>query len=166
MACIDRPEYFLPAFIGFLIVVFFFIGRISGWSTLANYYRLSGSFIGQCWRFQSAEMRWRVGYNNCLTIGANESGLYLSVFLLFRFGPPNLFIPWVDLSVSLKKGLFRKYMEFQFQQAPNIPFRVAERLGQKIAEGAGKAWPGGGGREVKDGYSLSRETRTGSNDPF
>ncbi|MEW6376574.1 MAG: hypothetical protein AB1502_12390 [Thermodesulfobacteriota bacterium] len=138
----SRPEFIFIAVVGFLIGLFILIGRISGWATLARFYRYSNSFIGECWRFQSAEMRWKVGYNNCLTIGANESGLYLSVFFLFRFGHPLLFIRWADISMNIKKGLLRSYLEFRFQQAPMIPFRVNERLGQQIAKAAGNAWPG------------------------
>ena len=154
--CINNPELIFPALIVFLIGLFFLVGRISGWATLATLYRLSGEFIGECWRFQSAEMRWKIGYNNCLTIGANASGLYLSVFFLFRFGHPNLFIPWPDISVSLKKSLFTPCMEFRFRQAPTIPFRVNEKLGQRIAQASGRAWPGEERKEVKDGYQFSR----------
>ena len=32
-------------------------------------------------------------------------------------------------------------MEFQFQKAPMIPFRVSDRLGQRLAKAAGNAWP-------------------------
>jgi len=77
---IGRPEIYFVAFIGFLILLFLVVARLRGWTTLANYYRFAGTFTGQSWRFQSAQMRWKMGYNNCLTIGANESGLYLSVF--------------------------------------------------------------------------------------
>jgi hypothetical protein len=88
-----NPELILIIIFLVLVVIFPLIGRISGWGTLATFYRFSESFMGECWRFQSAEMRWKGGYNNCLTIGANESGLYLSVFFLFRLGHPQLFIP-------------------------------------------------------------------------
>jgi len=120
-----------------LVVIFPLIGRISGWSALANFYRFSGEFQGERWRFQSAEMRWRIGYNNCLTIGANESGLYISLFFLFRFNHPNLFIPWNEVTLDAKKGFLYKYLEFRFLQAPMIPFRVSERLGQRIMQSAG-----------------------------
>jgi hypothetical protein len=139
---ISRPEFFFAALIGFLIILFIFIARISDWATLASFYRFSGSFMGERWRFQSADLRWKMGYNNCLTIGANGSGLYLSVFFLFRLGHSNLFVPWADISVSIKRGFFHTLMEFRFRQAPTIPFRVSERLGQRIAKAAGSAWPG------------------------
>jgi hypothetical protein len=138
----DRPEYVFIALMGFLGVFFFLIGRISGWSTLANFYRFSGEFTGQRWRFQSAQLRWYLGYNNCLTIGANESGLFLSVFFLLRIGHPSLFIPWGDVSVIMKKGIWGKYAEFRFRQAPAIPLRISQNLSAKIAGAAGRLWPG------------------------
>jgi hypothetical protein len=138
----NRPEYVFIVVIGFLGILFFVIGRISGWSTLANFYRFSGEFTGQQWRFQSAQLRWYMGYNNCLIIGANESGLFLSVFFLLRIGHPTLFIPWGDVSVIMKKGTWGKYAELRFRQTPAIPFRMSGKLSEKIAEVAGRMWPG------------------------
>lgn len=134
---LNRPEYIFIAVIGFLAILFFLIGRISGWSTLANFYRSSGEFLGQRWRFQSGQLRWRMGYNNCLTIGANESGLYLSVFFLFRIGHPSLFIPWGEISTSTQKNFWGHYIEFRFRQTQRIPFRVSFALGKKILEASG-----------------------------
>ncbi|MBM4278361.1 MAG: hypothetical protein FJ130_10860 [Deltaproteobacteria bacterium] len=143
----SRPEYVFIALIGFLSTLFFLIGRISGWSTLANFYRFPGEFVGQRWRFQSGQLRWHLGYNNCLTIGANESGLYLSVFFLFRIGHSSLFIPWDDISINMKKGVWSKYVELRFRQAPTIPFRMSQDLSDKIAQVAGCLWPGETSRE-------------------
>ena len=51
----SRPEYFFLALIGFLVGLLILIGRISGWTRLANFYRISGEFMGERWRFQSAQ---------------------------------------------------------------------------------------------------------------
>lgn len=139
----NRPEFFLVAFVGLWIGISFIVSRIGGWATLATFYRLSGSFNGECWRFQSGGLRWKMGYNNCLTVGVNPAGLYLSVFFLFRFGHPNLLIPWAEISATLsKRGFLSIYTEFKFRKAPMIPFRVNERLAQRIIESAGSSWPG------------------------
>ena len=139
----NRPELFFAAFVGLWLGISLLVSRLGGWATLATFYRLSGSFNGDCWRFQSGEFRWRVGYNNCLAVGANPTGLYLSVFFLFRFGHPDLFIPWADISViSGKKGFLSIYAEFRFRQASEIPLRINERLLQRIMESAGSSWPG------------------------
>jgi hypothetical protein len=139
----SRPEFFLVAFVGLWIGISFIVSRIGGWATLATFYRLSGSLNGECWQFQSGGLRWKMGYKNCLTVGVNPARLYLSVFFLFRFGHPNLFIPWAEISATLSKRDFLSiYTEFKFRQAPMIPFRVNERLAQRIIESAGSSWPG------------------------
>ena len=79
----NRPELFFVGFVVLWIGILFVIARLGGRATLATFYRLSGSFSGGCWRFQSGEMRWKLGYNNCLTVGVNPAGLYLSVFSCF-----------------------------------------------------------------------------------
>ncbi|MDI6763535.1 MAG: hypothetical protein QME83_10965 [Thermodesulfobacteriota bacterium] len=138
----SRPEYVFIALVGFLAVLFFLIGRISGWSTLAYFYRFPGEFVGQRWRFQSGQLRWYLGYNNCLTIGASESGLYLSVFFLFRIGHPSLFIPWGDISANTQKSFWGRHMEFRFKQAQMIPLRVSLQLGEKVITASGHSGPG------------------------
>ena len=136
------PELFFLAFISFWIGISFLVARIGGWATLATFYRLLGSFNGEIWRFQSGEFRWKIGYNNCLTLGVSPAGLYLSMFFLFRLGHPNLFIPWADISVARgKRGFLSIYTEFRFRQAPMIPFRVNDRVAQRMMESAGSSWP-------------------------
>jgi len=129
------------------IGVTFVISRISGWSVLKDAYGFSNPFSGDLWRFQSASMRWAIGYNNCLTIGSNREGLYISAFFFFRPFHLPLFIPWEDVSVNSKKMLLFKFidvgsMEFNFQKVPTVPFRISRRLSLKIAQSAGPSWPG------------------------
>ena len=130
------------------VSISYVIAHIGGWFGLARFYRFSGAFLGERWRFQSAQMRWKVGYNNCLTVGASQEGLYLSVMFILRFGHPPLFVPWGDVSVNVIKGFFYPVLEFRFQQVPAIPLRVSERLGQKIRGSTGPSWP------VRDPESL------------
>jgi len=136
-----------PGFIVFFVLVLLFllghlISRLGGWNTLSVYYRSPGPFLNKPWRFQSAQMRWLIRYNNCLTIGSNSQGLYLSMLFLFRAGHPPLFIPWTDISIHSSTGRVSRSVEFRFTQAPTISFRVSEWLSRKIAEAAGPAWPG------------------------
>ena len=130
------------------VIISYVIAHMGGWFRLARFYRFSGEFLGERWRFQSAQMRWKVGYNNCLTVGASPEGLYLSVMFILRFGHPPLLVPWGDISVKVIKGFFYPVLEFRFQQGPAIPLRVSEKLGQKIRASAGTSWP------VRDSESL------------
>jgi len=133
-------ESFIPISIGVWIGISLLVSRVSGWASLAKYYRSSESFQGERVHLQSGAHRWKTSYNNCLTVGMNYYGLYLSVFLILRFGHPNIFIPWADVSAVKKRGLLTPCVEFRFRQTPTIPFRVSERLGRRIVEGAGASW--------------------------
>lgn len=107
----------------FFIVMWAFlsvlIAHIGGWSQLSEYYRTDQPFSGKIRRWQSGSMRWGTNYGNCLNIGANSEGLYLSVMFLFRTGHPPLFIPWEDISVEERTtwGIFRT-IRLTFSKAP------------------------------------------------
>jgi hypothetical protein len=75
------PIYFLCLW--FLVAAI--ISFVGGWFSLAKGYRMREPFNGAKWRMQSGQMRWRVNYNNVLTIGASPEGLYLASMFLFRF---------------------------------------------------------------------------------
>ncbi len=130
----------------FVVALWFAVGIavsfLSGWAELARIYRLPGEFTGNRWKWQSARMRLLIGYNNCLTVGANQQGLYLAMFFPFRVGHPPLFIPWSDISVRKGKSLWWKWSEFRFRQAPSVWIRLNERLSKRIEDSAGPAWPG------------------------
>ncbi len=113
---------------------------------MAETYRFEGTFEGSRWRFTSARMRWGVNYNGCLTIGANERGLYVAVLFLFRLAHPPLFIPWSDVRVTEQRGLVFKYLEFGFLKAPAVPFRVRHQLGSALLQAGG--WEAGALRKV------------------
>ena len=147
-------ELLILVILAFWVSISYGIAHIGGWFKLARFYRFSGTFLGDRWRFQSAQMRWKIGYNNCLTVGANPEGLYLSVMFILRFGHPPLFVPWGDISVSVIKGFFYPALEFRFQQVPVIPLRVSERLGQKIKESARTSWPGRDSESLSVGFEI------------
>jgi hypothetical protein len=68
------PLYFL--FLWLLVgAVISFVG---GWFSLAKVYRAQGAFNGAKWKMQSGQMRWLANYNNVLTLGVNQQGLYLA----------------------------------------------------------------------------------------
>ena len=135
------PELAVFLAIAVWVAILNVLARVGGWIALAEVYPAAGGFEGDRWWFQSAQMRWRVNYGGVLTVGASPRGLYLSVLLPFRIAHPPLFIPWADISASERKGLAAGYVELRFRRAPGIPLRVMERLGRRIAESAGRAFP-------------------------
>jgi len=135
-------EWFLLLVLLVWVGALHLLARVGGWASLARVYRLEDSFAGDRWRFQSGQMRWATNYGSILTVGANRRGLYLAVFLPFRFGHPPLFIPFADISAGTMRGRAFAHYELGFRRVPGIPFRVSERLGRRIATAAGPSWPG------------------------
>src|SRR5580765_5545402 len=102
----------LNIFLGYamLSVVISYVG---GWASLAKKFRFRGQFHGSRWRGQSGQMRWIAGYHNCLTVGANENGLYLAGFPFLVLGHPPLLIPWSEVSYSKRKMFFVPMVRFE-----------------------------------------------------
>lgn len=128
-------------FVAAWAIMFTLISRVGGWASLAEQYRFEETFTGSRWSFQRGQMRWMVGYNNCLTVGADQRGLYLSILFPFRIGHPPLFIPWRDISLASKKMFGVKYAELHLGREFTIPFRISYQLAQRLKTAAGTNWP-------------------------
>jgi hypothetical protein len=127
----------IPSFFPFVVIVFWLvislvISRIGGWAALADVYRLEDSFEGERMRFRSGQMRYAMSYNNCLTIGADRRGLYLSVFFFFRLGHPPLFIPWSEITVTEKQRYFMNATEFTFSRVPGVYLRLSSNTAKMV----------------------------------
>ena len=115
-------------------LVMWLISRMSGWATLAKFYRATRPFVGQRYRFQSGTLG-KAGsrFNNVLNLGVNEEGLYLSLLFPFGLYSPPLLIPWDDISAQ-NTQLIWKFVELHFRQAPEVPLRLYESLGRQIMQ--------------------------------
>jgi hypothetical protein len=142
MTSFQNPAFIAVYAISLWAGVGFMISLIGGWFELGRTSRTSQPFHGQIWRFQDAQFRLIGGYHNILSVGANEEGLYLSVFFPFRVGHPPLFIPWQDISVRPGRYLWFRVYRFEFRQVPLVRLRLKERLGKQLQLAAGLAWPG------------------------
>lgn len=110
------------------------IARMSGWHALGRRFQARSRFVGKCWYFQHAQFRWSLNYSGALTVGANETGLYLSPWRIFRIGHPRLFIPWAAMKIEIKHSFWKgNYMELQFPELPGVVIRFHERLARRIA---------------------------------
>ena len=124
--------YLSPFFFIFLwATVLFILAHVGGWSRLAQYYQTQSKFEGEKWSFKSGRMGL-TNYSGCLTIGANDQGLYLAVFPLFRVGHPPLFIPWYDITTSKSKKFFVAHLDFTFARMPSVTFSVPEKFGETL----------------------------------
>jgi hypothetical protein len=131
------PVYFVALW----LFVSGMISYIGGWSALAKHYRLTGQFTGERWSFQSGKMRWLANYNNCLTIGASQTGLFLGILFLFRFRHPPLLIPWSEVSVGRKEFWVFKYAVLRLGRELGIPLSIRGGLADKLKDASGGKWP-------------------------
>ena len=114
----------------------------NGWSLLVERYKSATRFEGQQWRFQSGMIGLRdevdptlegvVPFRAALDFGTNEQGLYISVFILFRWRRPALFIPWSEVSVSPVDGVFAKRMKLDFRSVPRVSLYISNQLARKL----------------------------------
>jgi hypothetical protein len=123
------------------MAVGFFTSHITGWASLAQRYRCDERFAGKRLRFRSAAMRYWSHYSNCLTMGVNPQGLFLSVSIPFLSGHLPLFIPWNEITVRRTRVLWAKCVEIRLGPEPAIPLRICEQLAKRLAALAGEAWP-------------------------
>lgn len=131
------PYLFPFLFAAMWVVVCQLISLIGGWRELAKEYHTEHPFSGELFRFQSAQMRGKMNYNNCLTVGANVEGLYLSVLFVFRLGHPPLFIPWSDVSGTIEKRRWFSRLRLKFERCPSVPLVISKRLGERISHASG-----------------------------
>lgn len=132
------PVLFIPAFIGLWCGVCFLIALIGGWRRLAQTYSLNASaFNGRTWTMRRARMGISQ-YKGVLTLGADQRGLYLAVFALFRPGHAPLYIPWEDIQISESAGFLMRYLDFAFQRHPGVRLSVPQPLGEEIAREANR----------------------------
>lgn len=137
-----HPPFFILLFVATFALILRVLGIISGWAILSKRFRFTGMFYGQSWPFRSAQMRFQVQYGTCLSVGANESGLYLAIFPVFRIGHPPLLIPWSEVSVITgEKGIIFKKREFWLGRQESIPLRISASLAATLQRWAGNAWP-------------------------
>ncbi|MDD5070404.1 MAG: hypothetical protein PHV17_06710 [Candidatus Omnitrophica bacterium] len=116
-----HPVLFLIAFFSLLwCLMGFLVARLSGWHQLGIKYRFSGKFDGKKWTMKSIGMKSGQNYLNIITIGINRTGLYLSVFPLFRFGHPAILIPWGDTIFVKKRWMHMEHEGLSFKQAKEI----------------------------------------------
>ena len=134
--------FFPPFFVGVWFLVTYWIALIGGWRLLAKRFRMQGTFTGAKWEMQSARMRHLSNYNRALTIGADNTGLFIVPFILFRAWHPALFVPWTEISVRYTTQLFFfKFVELRLGRSEEIPFTIRPTLAAKVEAAAGPSWP-------------------------
>jgi hypothetical protein len=141
----QHPTLFVAIFPVYFVTLWLLVGAIisfvGGWFSLSKLYRTRVPFNGAKWGGQSGQMRWLANYNNVLTLGVSQQGLYLASMFLFRFMHPPLLIPWSEIKVRRKKGWVFEYVIFTLGHELAIPLRIRGKLAAKLRESAGHCWP-------------------------
>ena len=127
----------VPAYILLFLILWIgvckLIAAAGGWGTLARDYRADSVFDSRKLWLKSLGMRKWTSYNNCINVGVNKYGLYLSVLPIFRVGHPPLFFPWTDISTEVtRRRLLPDVVKFNFAKQPDVPVIVSKRLAERI----------------------------------
>ena len=90
----------------------------SGWQKLAAVYRAQRPPSGRCFPIQGGRIG-DVFARGCLTIYTSPEGMYVSIWPIFRFREPPLFIPWSDIrNRRERRWLFSRLIEFEIGSPP------------------------------------------------
>lgn len=133
------------AFVAIWSCTGYLVALTGGWRLLAKRFRMEGEFAGLTRKMQGARMRYSTNYNNALTIGADQNGLFMAPFVLFRVGHPPLFIPWAEISNvrPVTVLFFFQFVAMQLGQQEQIPFMIRTSLAEWLKTLAGTSWPQG-----------------------
>ena len=110
-------------FVAMWFLVGYQIGKDSGWKRLAESYENSSGVPVSDISFELGNGRvGAIPYANILQVGGHQFGLALKLLLPFRFGSPNLYIPWNDIdTIQLKKSM-----------SPDKPNSFFQSLGRRL----------------------------------
>lgn len=126
------PAYIL-IFIALWICVCKLLSVFGGWQALSRDYRANSAFDGPKLWLKSVGIRRWTNYNNCITLGVDKYGLYVSVLPIFRIGHPPLLIPWTDISTeAAARRLLPDLVRFKFAKQPDVPMVFSKRLAERI----------------------------------
>ena len=100
------------------LFVLWLLSELSGWRRVAALYRAQRPPSGRCILMSGGKIG-DVWYRGCLTIYTSDEGLYLSIWPIFRFRQPPLFIPWSAVqNRHEKRWLWTRMIEFDIGSPP------------------------------------------------
>ncbi|HNH10827.1 MAG TPA: hypothetical protein PK683_20185, partial [Leptospiraceae bacterium] len=124
-------------FIGVLVVFFIFwvvlmklLHTVSGWFALQESFGTETVPSGREESFSYVQIGW-LSYNGVIHICFTEKGLYMDIFVLFRFGAGPVLIPWDNLIFKEKKRiLWMDYvnLEAQLRNGKKIRLQFLDRI--------------------------------------
>jgi hypothetical protein len=99
---------FLVVFPLFWCLLFWLIGQLGGWSSLAESYATDRQPSGETFSWVSGKLNFFSSYNNCLTVSVSREGVLLRPMPLFRFGHKAMYFPWDSIEImGVRREIFR-----------------------------------------------------------
>lgn len=116
----------------------------SGWTELSKTYRSFADSPQLRWTFLSAWMGSKgklFRFRNCLNAGADQHGLYLSMFPPFSLAVRPLFIPWGHITLGRYEGFVTDYLDLHFRDVPWVTLRLSSAKAKEILTSAPRNLP-------------------------
>ena len=132
------PLWFFPLFVAGWFSVCAALSYLAGWPGLASRFQSTRPAEGERFRFASGSVgasTWLpVTYCSCLFFTVGETGFLISVFFLFRFLSPPLFIPWTEVeSISEERLWLIRHAVIRIRGF-STKIMVPGRAGQSITQ--------------------------------
>lgn len=132
----EYPQLFPIFFIVMWCCVSFILSKFGGWHYLAKQYPCTRKFNGKKYYFNAIKMGL-VNYRNCITVGVNNTELYLGVMFLFRIGHKPMKIPLAEITGKQIDGIIFDYVILSIK---NINIKIPKKLADKIVIASNGAW--------------------------
>jgi hypothetical protein len=130
-------RWFFPLFIGGWLTILCFLSLIGGWHTLAKRFRATSISSGKLFAFASMGLGrglFPVSYGNCLFVRLDSTGISLSIFPIFRFFHPRLFIPWSAVVDCRRERFWFMDCTAVYVSEPQTRLLFRGRVGTQIYE--------------------------------
>ncbi len=123
------------------------ISFVGGWGRLARHYRASAPPRGKRLVWQTVQLDRGIAFKHSLIAAADDRGLYLQVWPIYRAFHPPLMIPWEDVR-SQRQGpdsqwgrlLVARTVILSTRLVPEVPLVVSERLAETLSAATGAGW--------------------------
>jgi hypothetical protein len=139
MAVASNQEFvycwFVPLFICFWLFLSAFLSFVGGWQTLAKHYRSKRRRSGELFSFSTMILGsafFPMSYRACMMIRIDSEGIALSVFPLFRFFHPSLFIPWNAVVACRQERFWLLKCATLELTEPQLYIRFLGKVGEEI----------------------------------
>jgi hypothetical protein len=99
----------LALFVTMFVATVAALSVVLGWRAFAQRFPATGRPAGDAFHFASASMRadnLPAGYGGCLTVTVGDAGIWISMFFLFRFLHPTIFVPWSAIDSVVEESFF------------------------------------------------------------